>query len=375
MRMAPLGLWTIPERRTRRRRSARPAWWTWGRMSISPARPSGCMCRKGAAGGDGLSQATAFATLQDALKLAQADPNVTEIWVGSGVYRPDRDAAFPAGTGDRSATFLVPGAVRIYGGFPAGAAPIGTSQIVIPLQTRAILSGDLAGNDGPNFANNGENSYHVVDASWTTTATMFDGLTSQAATPMGQARPLTAAGYTLPPADRPSTDAPSHRTRLAAAAGLYNASSGSPVLTSCRFEGNRAASGGGMWNASSTASIVSCIFSGNSATSSGGGLFNYGSSDQAGERRIQREHGALGRRGLQLTAAARRWSTARSSGMRPRAPAAASRAAGHADLTNCIVWGNTAPAGHRSTGPRQRPTAACRAGRPDRATPASIRCL
>ena len=40
-----------------------------------------------------------------------------------------------------------------------------------------VLSGDLNGDDGPNFANNGENSYHVVTGSGIDETAILDGFT------------------------------------------------------------------------------------------------------------------------------------------------------------------------------------------------------
>ena len=53
-------------------------------------------------GGDGLSWSTAYRFLQDAL---YSLPDGMEVRVAQGVYKPDRDEANPAGTGDRLARF------------------------------------------------------------------------------------------------------------------------------------------------------------------------------------------------------------------------------------------------------------------------------
>ncbi len=55
-------------------------------------------------GGDGLSWNTAYQFLQDALAVAD---DADEIRVAGGVYKPDRDEANPAGTGDQDASFLI----------------------------------------------------------------------------------------------------------------------------------------------------------------------------------------------------------------------------------------------------------------------------
>lgn len=120
-------------------------------------------------GGDGSSWATAYANLQDALTDAAASGGVvTEIWVAVGTYTP------PGPGGDRAATFQLLSGVALYGGF------VGTETLVSqrdPQANVAILSGDLDGNDGPNFANNSENSFHVVTGSGTNATAVLDGFT------------------------------------------------------------------------------------------------------------------------------------------------------------------------------------------------------
>jgi hypothetical protein len=201
------------------------------------------------AGGDGTDWTTAYRFLQDAFARAQTDPGVTDIWVAAGVYRPDRDAAHPNGTGDRATSFGLPGAVRIYGGFPAQADGDWVFALRDSAANPTILSGDVAGDDGVGFAGNGENSYHVLDASWTSSAAVLDGFTISG----GNANGSSAAGY---------------------GGGAYVAN-GAPTLTNCTFSGNSAASGGALYNIAGAAPAVTrCVFTGNRATASGGAVYN-----------------------------------------------------------------------------------------------------
>lgn len=111
-------------------------------------------------GGDGLGWVTAYTYLQDALWCAYSDPNVREIWVAAGTYHPDEDEGSNVDSGDRTESFVIVwtgGA--LYGGFPSGGGTWGDRD---PNVYESILDGDLNGNDGEDFANNGENSYHVV---------------------------------------------------------------------------------------------------------------------------------------------------------------------------------------------------------------------
>ena len=115
-------------------------------------------------GGDGLSWDTAYRFLQDAFAdAASSGGTVTEIRVAQGNYLPDRDEANLSGTGDRSASFrlfFLFNGVTINGGY-AGLPGVDPDARDITLY-ESILSGDLDGNDGPQFANNDGNSYNVV---------------------------------------------------------------------------------------------------------------------------------------------------------------------------------------------------------------------
>jgi hypothetical protein len=91
-------------------------------MSISPLQPSGCTST--AACLEEMAKAGLLPTAfwQDALLAAMQDAAVTEIWVAGGIYRPDRQATSPSGTGDRKSSFALLGGVGMYGGFQASLA-------------------------------------------------------------------------------------------------------------------------------------------------------------------------------------------------------------------------------------------------------------
>ncbi|UCF16716.1 MAG: protein kinase, partial [Phycisphaerales bacterium] len=112
---------------------------------------------------DGKTWETAFNDLQDALSIAQQN---TEIWVAAGVYVPDR------GTGARTASFRLKNGIRLLGGFTGKET---SSDQRDPNSNETILSGDLKGDDGPGFANNDENCYHVITAGRTSETAVLDG--------------------------------------------------------------------------------------------------------------------------------------------------------------------------------------------------------
>ena len=99
------------------------------------------------AGGDGLSWASAFETLDAGL--GAADP-CDEVWVSEGTYRPD-----PCGLADRRmACFAMKNEVGIYGGFPDTGEPGMSDRDLVRYET--ILSGDIGV-----LGDVSDNCYHV----------------------------------------------------------------------------------------------------------------------------------------------------------------------------------------------------------------------
>lgn len=191
--------------------------------------------------GEGLNIGTswrdAFTKLDDALALASSRTGASEVWVARGTYAPA-----PPG-GDRNATFQLVDGLAVYGGFAGGE----NSRVERdPIGNVTVLSGDLKGDDEPNFAKIEDNSYHVVTSIATTAATVLDGFTITGGN-----------GYT--------------------GAGMYN-EGGNPTLGNLIFRGNRAISyGGGMYTTRGDPSLSDCTFIGNLAEgiqAGGGGLYN-----------------------------------------------------------------------------------------------------
>lgn len=142
------------------------------------------------AGGDGMSWATAFTDLHDALE-AVGDGDA--IWIAEGTYTPDR------GTGDRSLFFGFPPrrSVSIYGGFA------GDETLLEERDWEAhptILSGDLHGDDGAGFANMEENSYHLFSTIEHEDSQIYvlDGLTLQGGNANGEGGNSEGGAITIP---------------------------------------------------------------------------------------------------------------------------------------------------------------------------------
>ncbi|MHC4496198.1 MAG: WD40 domain-containing protein, partial [Planctomycetota bacterium] len=212
---------------------------------------------------DGNSWDTAFNDLQDALSIAQ--PN-TDIWVAAGIYRPDR------GTGAREASFHLKNGVRLFGGFSGTETSINQRD---PNQNQTILSGDLNGDDGPDFANNDENSYHVVISIETDEKAFLDGFTITSGNADGPSRyrlddggGMFGSGATIIGCI--------FRLNSAVRGGAVYGEPGKPTFVNCTFTENKAVQGGGIHFRHLTGGmLVNCNFVNNSVDQYGGGIYTF----------------------------------------------------------------------------------------------------
>ncbi len=230
-------------------------------------------------GGDGHSWETAYKDLQDAIDEASLHASeVNEIRVATGTYTPDR------GTGDREAAFGLINGVAIKGGY-AGIGAVDPNARDIDLY-ETILSGDLAGNDGPgDWENNEENSFHVLTSESAIETAIIDGFIVTA----GHANGISVVRGTLGGGMYNWISSPTVmnctflKNRAKTGGGIYNYDDlSTPRIENCVFIGNYAyssptsGSGGGMANGHGSSPFVSdCVFVGNSAVDKGGGIYNF----------------------------------------------------------------------------------------------------
>jgi len=236
---------------------------------------------KADAGGqnNGTSWEDAFTELQSALAVAESGD---EIWVTVGTYLPDYDVNSGQHTLDREVIFQLLSDVGIYGGFN------GTEQRREARNPEAhvtILSGDLLGDDGPDFENNDENSYHVTTGSGTHETAILDGFTVTAGNAAGPYPNGNGGGMYN------DSGSPTLTRCMFIDNAAYNDGGGMdnvysnptlthcifPTITNCTFGGNSAKyEGGGMYNDVSNPMVTNCTFSGNIANDEGGGMCNWG---------------------------------------------------------------------------------------------------
>ena len=196
-------------------------------------------------GGDGSSWATAYAFLQDAL--ANATPEDV-VRVAVGTYRPDRDEAGRVVNGARTSTFQLVNGVGIHGGFAGLAMPAAPDDRDSDLY-ETILTGDLNADDGPEFANTNDNSYHVVTGTGTRRNTIIDGFTITGGHASGFS-PQWSGG------------------------GMHNGPGSWPTVRRCTFYRNWAEYGAGLYNDRAKSSIEQCKFIENSVEDDGGAIYN-----------------------------------------------------------------------------------------------------
>lgn len=219
-----------------------PAGWVWVVMCSAAASAGGITYYVDADApgrNDGGAWEHAFTDLQAALAVAQEGDRVM---VAQGLYRP-------AGAGgDRSMSFALVGGAGLYGGYAGYGAPDPDARD--PNAYPTVLGGDLNGDDGANFENTQENSYHVVTATRCGAGTTLDGFLIVAGNANGPQWTNDHAG------------------------GGFRCFLGAASLRACWFVHNQGLLGGGASCISGSLRLDDCTFYGNRADDWGAGLFD-----------------------------------------------------------------------------------------------------
>lgn len=218
----------------------------------------------------------AFATLQDALSVAI--PGDT-ILVAQGLYRPDQGGAVTSG--DRSASFTLPGGITLVGGY-AGFGEV-DPDAHDPGTFATELSGDLAGDDLYGLLNTGENSYHVVTVQGPgSMVTVIDGVIITSGRANGSSPHHMGGALLVEDADVILTNSVISGNK-GAFGGAAAVNQGDLTLVNTRVSGNSAhLYGGGFYALEGSVALTNCLITGNVAdqedVSSGSVLYGLNSS-------------------------------------------------------------------------------------------------
>ncbi len=209
----------------------------------------------------GVSWANAMKSLKEAINTAC--PNVTQIWVTKGTYKPTTNTS-------RDSSFVMRNNLAIYGGFAGNETLLGQRNI---RNNPTILSGDIG------VANsNADNSYNVVRniSNGLNNTSILDGFTVTGGNGNGAAFGSYGAGIIN------VNSTPSFyncliigNNALYYGGGMYN-SGAAPQVVNSVIAGNTADYGGGLYNESAATKLINCSFSGNLAFTDGGAVATYG---------------------------------------------------------------------------------------------------
>ena len=234
--------------------------------------PTGC-CPAGTtiyvndnAGGanNGTSWTDAYTDLQNAIAEANNCPNITQIWVAAGTYKPT------TGT-DRTISFNMKNNLAIYGGF------IGTETLLSERNwflNITVLSGDI-GTPGDNT----DNSYHVIRNENINNTAILDGFRIFYGNANGTGEYLWGGGVYNTNASPTIKQCGIIENNAQEGGGMANRINSSPIIDNCGISFNHATvyKGGGIYNeTNSSPVIVNTIFRGNTAAEVGGAIYNVG---------------------------------------------------------------------------------------------------
>lgn len=213
---------------------------------------------------DGSSWANAYTDLQDALAAAVSGD---QIWVADGTYKPTAGTTDPEA--DRTASFVIPKDVQVYGGFSGGETELTQRDVT---ENIAILSGDIG-----TANSNADNSYHVVTINKGTSETVLDGFTVT----RGNADNFSSnnnygGGIKSSESDAILANLIVIENNALFGAGMYSENS-QHQLSNIEFTNNNVAvfgDGGGFFATGSTDSLTNITFNNNFAASDGGGIYS-----------------------------------------------------------------------------------------------------
>ncbi len=197
---------------------------------------------------------------------------VTEIRVAQGLYTPDY------GTGDRKMSFPLVSGVALLGGYAGINEP--DPNVRDPDVYVSTFSGDLNGDDLPDFVNNEENSYAVIFAVDVDQTAVLDGFFITAGNADSRQFGYSGGAGMMNDEGSPVIRNCVFTGGSGFGGGVTNCFHGSPTFNGCLFANNRGPFGGGLANfLVDNAAIINCRFTANTAFPfDGGGVGNIESS-------------------------------------------------------------------------------------------------
>ncbi|PRY84331.1 choice-of-anchor Q domain-containing protein, partial [Mongoliibacter ruber] len=223
--------------------------------------------KDGSGTGEGNSWANAIPELAEALRWAKENENndlwsadePLQIWVAGGTYKPmfSPQDGFLSTDGGRDNAFLMVKDVQVFGGFAGTESSLQEREYTLSENT-SILSGDLLENDGPNFANNDENTYHVVILPDNVGVASLDGFTITGGNANGIGD-IFINGRNIP---RP------------VGGGIFNINSPMEIRNVSVVENFAIANGGGIYEIFSETSYTNVLISKNKSQNRAGGIFS-----------------------------------------------------------------------------------------------------
>ena len=235
--------------------------------SVPPCPPANILYvnEKATGSNTGVSWVNAMRSLKEAVN--KACPNVTQIWVAKGIYKPTTNNS-------RDSSFVMKNNLTIYGGFTGTETSLSQRNI---RTNPTILSGDIG------IANsNADNSYNVVRniSNGLNSTAILDGFIVTGGNGNGPGFGSYGAGINN------VNSTPSFyncsiigNSADAYGGGMYN-NGASPLVINSVFAGNTALYGGGLYNESAATKLINCSFSGNLAFAEGGAISTYGANPQ-----------------------------------------------------------------------------------------------
>ncbi|NIO28033.1 MAG: choice-of-anchor D domain-containing protein [Candidatus Latescibacteria bacterium] len=280
--------------------------------------------------GDGTSWANAYTELREALAAVDLCPGITEIWVAEGTYTPTE---LP----DTLARFELKNNLSIYGGFNGTESTLGERDVSAH---PTILSGEVG---APGQI---DNCHNVVYAFNVDATAVLDGFTVTGAyNPNGNGGGMVVEGGT-PTISNVTFEA----NEAQYGGGMYLEVANAILLQRLTFDSNVASYwGGGLYaNRCTTATFTNMLFCDNNAGAKGGGYYQYLSpgtvlSTVAFCDNVADNGGAVGI--LKSTASLTNVSMCANTG-NVAGGGLYFDIGGGGDVTNSILWGDTAPVGN-----------------------------